>query len=82
MTQTMHATFDGQVLRPDETVELDANTRVWITIETADPPASKTASFLQTAQSLALEGPPDWSARLEYYLYDRAPNDSAPNDSG
>lgn len=72
MTQTLHATFDGQILRPEEAVELAPNTRVRITIETIDSPTSKTESFLQTAQSLNLEGPSDWSARLEDYLYDRS----------
>lgn len=70
MTQTLHATFDGHILRPEEAVELAPNTRVRITIETIDSSTPKTGSFLQTAQSLNLEGPSDWSARLEDYLYD------------
>lgn len=64
MTKSLHATFDGLVLRPDEPVELAANTRVRITIETIDAPAGKTVSFLQTARSLNLQGPSDWSAHL------------------
>ena len=68
MTKTLRATFDGQVLRPDEPLPLAPNTRVVITITTeeATPPPT---SFLRTAQSLQLEGPPDWSDRLEDYLY-------------
>lgn len=69
MTKSLHATFDGLVLRPDEPVELAPNTRVRITIETIDAPAEKAMSFLQTARSLNLQGPSDWSAHLEDYLY-------------
>lgn len=64
MTKSLHATFDGLVLRLDEPVELAPNTRVRITIETIDAPAEKTVSFLQTARSLNLQGPSDWSAHL------------------
>jgi len=34
-------------------------------------PVTGNASFLRTARSLNLEGPADWSARLEDYLYGR-----------
>ncbi len=72
MTTTVYATFDGEVLRPDEPVCLAANTRVRVTIETEGAVDQPTASFLRTAQSLNLEGPSDWSARLEDYLYGEA----------
>ena len=71
MTRSMTATFDGEVLRPDEPVGLEPNTKVRITIEEAERPANKTLSFLDTAASLNLEGPSDWSARFEDYLYGR-----------
>jgi predicted DNA-binding antitoxin AbrB/MazE fold protein len=70
MIRTLEATFDGQVLRPDKPLELQPNTRVRITIETETPP-EKLRSFLQTARSLNLQGPADWSARIEEYLYGR-----------
>jgi len=71
MTQTMEAIFDGEVLRPEEPIELEPNTRVRIIIETVKQPEASTRSFLRTARSLNLEGPPDWSARFEDYLYGR-----------
>ncbi|MEK6324458.1 MAG: antitoxin family protein [Acidobacteriota bacterium] len=71
MTRTMTATFDGEVLRPDEPVDLEPNTKVRITIEASEPLPEKTLSFLDTAASLNLEGPSDWSARFEEYLYGR-----------
>jgi hypothetical protein len=72
MVKTLHATFDGQVLRPEEEIVLQPNTRVRITIETLDPPQAKQRSFLRTARSLNLAGPSDWSARLDDYLYGSA----------
>ena len=72
MSQTLEATFDGEVLRPDEPIELEPNTRVRITIEpVGDNAEEKTESFLRTARSLNLEGPSDWSARLDDYLYNK-----------
>ena len=69
MVKTLHATFDGKVLRPEEPLSLEPNTRVLLTLDTeADGPRG-TASFLRTALSLRLDGPPDWSSRLEDYLY-------------
>ena len=65
MTQIVHATFDGQVLRPDEPLALLPNTRVVVTIETLEECSASPQSFLKTARSLNLEGPPDWSTRLD-----------------
>lgn len=69
MTKTLTATYDGAVLRLDEPIELEPNTRLRITIEPTRPIVKKKRSFLRTALSLNLQGPPDWSARLEDYLY-------------
>jgi len=71
MIKTLHAVFDGEMLCPEEPVELEPNTRVRITIEPTEIPQTKAHSFLQTARSLNLEGPYDWSARFEDYLYGR-----------
>lgn len=72
MTRTMTAIFDGEVLRPDEPVDLEPNTKVRITIQTSEAEPAKTLSFLDTAASLNLEGPADWSERFEDYLHGRA----------
>jgi predicted DNA-binding antitoxin AbrB/MazE fold protein len=69
MIKTFEAIFDGQVLRPAEPLELKPNTRVMITIETPLIDDSPSVSFLDTALALHLEGPADWSVRLEDYLY-------------
>lgn len=69
MTQTIEAIFDGNVFRPDKPVELEPNTRVRITVESGSETKHAPESFLQVARSLNLSGPPDWSSRLDDYLY-------------
>lgn len=69
MVTTIEATFDGEVLRPEEPLTLEPNTRVRITIETLPLDGDRPMSFLDTARSLNLEGPPDWSANVDKYLY-------------
>jgi predicted DNA-binding antitoxin AbrB/MazE fold protein len=68
MNKTIEAVFDGAVFRPAQPLSLEPNTRVWIIIEIAPPSVDQT-SFLHTARSLNLDGPADWSAHLERYLY-------------
>jgi hypothetical protein len=71
MTTTVYAMFDGEVLRLDEPVPLAPNTRVRVTIET-EQPEQPPVSFLRAARSLNVDGPPDWSSRLDDYLYGEA----------
>jgi predicted DNA-binding antitoxin AbrB/MazE fold protein len=69
MTITLEAIYDGEVLRPIGPIDLEPNTRVIITFEANGVKEKETRSFLQTARSLNLEGPPDWSEKIEDYLY-------------
>jgi predicted DNA-binding antitoxin AbrB/MazE fold protein len=69
MSQIPEATFDGQVFRPAETVELQPDTRVQLVVIVKDTPEAKPKSFLRVARSLKLQGPSDWSSRLDDYLY-------------
>ena len=68
MSQTLEATFDGQVFRPTEPVELQPDTRVQLIVTVKTKPAENTKSFLRVASSLNLKGPSDWSSRLDEYL--------------
>jgi hypothetical protein len=70
MVQTIQAVFDGKVLRPEDPLTLMPNTRVQITIETMESSTEKVTSFLDTARSLNLEGPPDWAVNIDAYLCD------------
>ncbi|AFZ26060.1 Protein of unknown function DUF104 [Cylindrospermum stagnale PCC 7417] len=70
MVEKIAAVFDGNVFYPAEPIALPANTRVRISIEILPPDQQETISFLETARSLKLEGPPDWSANIDKYLYE------------
>ena len=69
MEQTLHAIYDGKVFKPEKPLDLKPNVRVRLTVETSQEEKHKKRSFLQTARSLKIEGPSDWSAHLEDYLY-------------
>ena len=69
MNHTVEAIYDGAVLRPETALGLEPNTRVRITVEVLKPAQRAPESFLDTARSLDLHGPPDWSANLDRYLY-------------
>jgi predicted DNA-binding antitoxin AbrB/MazE fold protein len=67
MSQIIAAVFDKGVLHPEEPLELEEGTRVKITIKILSPAKmDKPQSFLQTARSLQLEGPSDWSENLDH----------------
>ncbi len=73
MATTIEATFDGQVFRPVGVISLPPNTTVRLTVE---PLAETPASFLRTARSLNLEGPPDWASNLDAYLHGEGGEDA------
>jgi AF2212-like len=72
MTITIEATFDGEVLRLKRPPDLAPNTRVIVTIEPLEAQDSSPASFLQTAKSVNIEGPPDLAINVDAYLYGEA----------
>jgi predicted DNA-binding antitoxin AbrB/MazE fold protein len=68
--QIVEAVFDGTTFHPTAPLDLEAGTRVRITVESVLPETpAKRKSFLQTAKSLRLQGAPDWSVNLDHYLY-------------
>jgi hypothetical protein len=69
MNHTVEAIYDGAVLRPETALGIEPNTRVRVTVEVLQPTECTPQSFLDTARSLDLHGPPDWSANLDRYLY-------------
>lgn len=79
MTRTVRATFDGEVLRPEEPLPIAPNTSVQITVEVPEEPPAQAYSFLHKARSLNLQGPPDWSEHLDDYLYGER-SSSGPSD--
>ena len=69
MSQILEATFDGQVFRPVKSVKLQPDTRVQLVVTVKATPEEKPKSFLRVARSLKLQGPKDWSSRVDDYLY-------------
>jgi hypothetical protein len=70
MSQQLEATFDGTSLQLEEPLNLAIGTRVRIIVESIVPIKSiQPRTFLQTAQSLKLQGEPDWSEKIDQYLY-------------
>lgn len=81
MELTFEATFDGEVFRPNEKVDLEPDTKVKVTVE--EPKDEKKLklvempkkgkgepyAFLKYARSLNLDGPSDFSKNLDDYLY-------------
>lgn len=78
MTTTIEAIFDGKNLQLEEPLVLAVGTRVRITVEPVSTSEIKQPkAFLQTAQSLDLEGNPDWSEKVDQYLYEEQKNNNA-----
>ncbi len=73
MTISIDAVFDGKVFRPSKPVKIQPNTKVRILVEY---PETTLVSFLDVAQSLNLEGPADWSQKIDEYLYGKQINGS------
>lgn len=68
MSTTIEATYDGSVFRPTRPVPLPPNTAVRLTVEPVAE-LENGVSFLETAESLKLEGPADWATNIDKYLY-------------
>ena len=81
MDKILDATYDGEVFRPDEPVNLASNTRVKIIVEDEKEPKrlkliempkkgkGEPYAFLKYLESLNLDGPSDFSRNLDEYLY-------------
>ncbi|MEM9276426.1 MAG: hypothetical protein AAGA80_26265 [Cyanobacteria bacterium P01_F01_bin.143] len=77
MNQELEATFDGTALQLEEPLNLAIGTRVRIVVEKILPnEVQPTKSFLKTAQSLKLQGEPDWSEKVDQYLYGKTLSDN------
>lgn len=69
MLKSIEAVFDGKVFRPVEEIDLKADTRVRLIFQTLLKESSESLSFLDLASQLELDGPADWSLKLDEYLY-------------
>ena len=62
MSLTIKAVFDGKAFLPITPVTIKPNTRVRISVDAQGGQAPM--SFLDTARSLKLDGPPDWAEKI------------------
>lgn len=69
MTRLVQARFDGEVVRLEEPVDLAPDAAVWVVIDEPDVPAGAPYSFFKAALEMDVQGPPDWSERIDDYLY-------------
>lgn len=73
--QVIDAVYDGRVFLPQQAPILKANTRVRITIEPVKVKRPKKRSFLDTARSIKINAPADFSSNIDEYLYQGKPFD-------
>ena len=77
MPQELEAVFDGTALQLEVPLNLAPGTRVRIIVESVLPnEANPPKTFLKTAQSLKLQGTPDWSEKIDQYLYGETLSDN------
>ncbi|MCY7346133.1 MAG: DUF104 domain-containing protein [Pyrinomonadaceae bacterium] len=81
MEKILDATFDGEVFRSDEPVDLASNTKVKIIIEDEEEPKKlklvempkkgkgEPYAFLKYLESVTIDAPPDFASNLDEYLY-------------
>jgi len=70
MANTITAVFDGEVLRPESPVDLKPNARYLLTVE-QEVQQIEGSSAWDTLERMigAFEGPEDWAAEHDHYLY-------------
>ena len=83
MEKIVDATYDGEVVRFDEPVDLAKDTKVRVVIEESPKKlklkfakkkkGGKPYEFLEYLASLKLDGPSDFSSNLDDYLYHGKP---------
>lgn len=82
MDKIVNATYDGEVFRPDEPIELASNTKVKVIVEDENEEPKKLKlvempkkgkgepySFLRYARSVSIDAPPDYASNIDEYLY-------------
>ena len=83
MEKTINVTFDGEVFRPDETVDIPTDTKGRITVENGTgklemkyakrKPGGKPYAAFEYMRSVKLDGPSDFSANVDEYIYHGKP---------
>ena len=80
MEKILDATYDGEVFRPDEPVDLASNTKVKIIVEDEKGELKSLKllekkgkgepyAFLKYARTVSIDAPPDYASNIDEYLY-------------
>ena len=70
MSQTMTAVYDGEVFRPEESVDLEPNTRCVITVVTPSRSAAPGDAWKVLEELTgSVVAPADWASEHDHYLY-------------
>ena len=70
MTIKIRAKYDGVTFVPKEDVELPKDTDVTLIVEEEEwEPEEGRYLFFKAARAAKLQGPSDWSSKLDDYLY-------------
>ncbi len=70
MSESVIVTYDGQVLRPETPLDLEANTRYLVTIRSIVPDEAQGDAWdVLDALAGAIDAPSDWAAEHDHYLY-------------
>ena len=69
MGKTLHVTFDGKVLRPEDIVDLKPNVSYVVTVEEEESLGSQNLWNVLKGLAGKVEGPQDWSKEHDHYLY-------------
>ena len=70
MVRTLTVVFDGEVLRPEDTIDLKLNGRYRVTVEDEVEIAEEQSAWEVLEQFAGtVEAPEDWAAEHDHYLY-------------
>ncbi len=70
MEKTIDATYDGDVFRPDEPVDLEPNTEVRLTLVVKKrKKKGRPYAFFEYARSVSIDAPADFASNIDDYLY-------------
>jgi len=82
MEKTLTVVFDGAVFRPAAPVDLEPNTSYVITIVSQSPPSCKVEDAWDVLDQMTgtVDGPDDWSAEHDHYLYGTPKRQDGPKE--
>jgi hypothetical protein len=69
VSKRLRVIFDGEVLRPEEPVDLEPSAHYVVTIERPETFGDQTLWEVLSNLTGSVEGPKDWAEQHDHYLY-------------